>query len=189
MKVQAHPVRAVTALLLLALAAPSANLPAAGPEDDAKGTGEVTDAERLRGDWVLVETVSAGGVVCRHRAGQPDTNHFNVYVEGGRAIFHFDGTDPEDEIVRTFAVEPTKSPKEIDFTGVYSTITGYEKGEKKLGIYQLEGDTLALCLGDEGLATRPAGFKPGENTTLYRFTRSRKPISQDSGVAGYRPRW
>jgi uncharacterized protein (TIGR03067 family) len=189
MKVWAHPVRAITALLLLTLPALSAILLAAGQKDDANGQQDVTVVERLQGDWVLAETVSAGGVVCKHREGQPDTNHFNIYIEKDRAIFHFDGTDPEDEVIRTFTVRPTKTPKEIDLVGVFSTISGDEKGKKELGIYKLDGDTLTLCLADEGLTTRPTGFKPGENTTLYRFTRSKKPISQDSSVAGYRPRW
>jgi uncharacterized protein (TIGR03067 family) len=149
----------------------------------------VLSANLLQGDWVQTETVSSGGIVCKHREGQPDTNHFNLYIHKDQAIFHFDGTDPEDEIGTTFTVDSTRTPKTIDFVGVFSTITGYKKGEKTLGIYKLDGDSLTLCLAEEGLKTRPADFKAGDRTRLYRFTRSKKPISQDSSVAGYRPKW
>lgn len=188
-------VLAPTASLLVALLVLVGSQFASDPVYTTPGHGNATDAERLQGDWVLAETIAPNGAVIKHRAGQPDTSHFNIYFEKGRAIFHFDGTDPEDEIISTFTVAPMKKPKEIDFTGTFSTITNFKKGQTTLGIYQLDGNTLTLCLADEGWKTRPPGFKSsppavqvGKRMTLYRLIRSEKPISQDSGVAGYRPK-
>lgn len=88
-----------------------------------------------------------------------------------------------------FTVDSTKTPKVVDLVGVFSTISAYRKGRKTLGIYTLDGDALTLCLAPEGEDTRPTDFKPGKDRTLYRLIRSKKPISEDSGVAGYRPKW
>src|SRR5262249_44252161 len=59
-----------------------------------------------------------------------------------------------------YHLDPTKSPKQIDFT----TLGEFRK--TGLGIYSLEGDTLKLCLSidPEKVDQRPTEFatKPGE---------------------------
>jgi uncharacterized protein (TIGR03067 family) len=59
----------------------------------------------------------------------------------------------------SFTVDPTKSPKEIDFT----FLDGPHKGEKCLGIYKLKGGSLWVCVQDPGArkANRPTDFSTG----------------------------
>jgi uncharacterized protein (TIGR03067 family) len=52
----------------------------------------------------------------------------------------------------TFKIDPTKKPKTIDLTGTM----GGDKGQKYLGIYELKGDDLKLCIGDT--KSRPKSF-------------------------------
>ena len=58
----------------------------------------------------------------------------------------------------SFTVDPTKSPKEIDFT----FLDGPHKGEKCRGVYKLKGGSLWVCLEDPGSkAGRPTDFMTG----------------------------
>lgn len=186
MKTASRAVLATTILLFAITAAPRA----APVPRGAKDARQAKEVERLQGDWALVEMTASNGVVSRHKEDQPDTNHFNLYIQKDRAIFHFDGTDPDDEIVTTFTVDPSKSPKQIDFTGVSSSITGYKKGTKDLGIYQLERETLILRCFGESQTSRPTGFKPDPEKDIctYKLVRSKKPISDSSTRTGERPK-
>src|SRR5262245_8218194 len=69
------------------------------------------------------------------------------------------------------AIDPSKKPKTID----YEMTEGFTKGQKQLGIYELDGDTLKSCFGGAG-ATRPTDFtsKPGDGRTLSVWKREKK---------------
>jgi uncharacterized protein (TIGR03067 family) len=69
----------------------------------------------------------------------------------------------------TFTIDPTKKPKTIDLTG---TMFG-DKGKKYLGIYELNGSELKLCIGDT--KTRPRVFeaKKGYDRQLEVWTRAK----------------
>ena len=62
-----------------------------------------------------------------------------------------------------FASDPSKSPKTID----YVNIAGSNKGKAQLGIYELEGKLLKVCIAAPG-STRPTEFQsaPGDGRTL-----------------------
>jgi uncharacterized protein (TIGR03067 family) len=62
----------------------------------------------------------------------------------------------------TFTIDPAKKPKTIDLTGTM----GGDKGVKYLGIYELDGDDLKLCVGDD--KTRPKVFD-GKKGTRRQF--------------------
>jgi uncharacterized protein (TIGR03067 family) len=74
-------------------------------------------------------------------------------------------------------VDPSKKPKTID----YEVIEGPTKGQKHLGIYEVDGDTLQSCFGAPG-AERPADFtsKPGDKrtTTVWKRAASAVPTNQ-----------
>jgi uncharacterized protein (TIGR03067 family) len=73
-------------------------------------------------------------------------------------------------------IVPSKKPKAID----YDMIEGLAKGQKQLGIYELEGDTLKSCFAGPG-NERPTDFtsQPGDHRTVSVWKRD-KPASPGS---------
>jgi uncharacterized protein (TIGR03067 family) len=71
----------------------------------------------------------------------------------------------------TFTVDPTKSPKTID----YRVTEGRNQGTNQLGIYELDGDKMKICFADPG-RQRPTDFNTkGKNGhTLGIWKRERK---------------
>ena len=67
-------------------------------------------------------------------------------------------------------INPTRKPKTID----YQVIEGPTKGEKHLGIYEVESDTMKSCFAAPG-AERPADFtnKPGDKRTSTVWKRAK----------------
>jgi uncharacterized protein (TIGR03067 family) len=61
-----------------------------------------------------------------------------------------------------FTIDPTKKPKTIDMTGTM----GGDKGKKYLGIYELKGDELKLCIGDTKSRPKTFGAKKGYERQL-----------------------
>jgi uncharacterized protein (TIGR03067 family) len=70
----------------------------------------------------------------------------------------------------TLKVDPEKSPKTIDLTFT----DGPNKGKTSLGIYDLAGSTLKLCMSQTG-KSRPRTFatKPGSDTLLEVLARAK----------------
>jgi len=64
---------------------------------------------------------------------------------------------------------PTGEPKVIDLKPLYDPF----KGQTCPGIYELDGDTLKLCLPNEPLAARPTELKAGAGSRLCLFTLKR----------------
>jgi uncharacterized protein (TIGR03067 family) len=62
-----------------------------------------------------------------------------------------------------FTSDPSQSPKTID----YLNIAGTHKGKQQLGIYELKGNELKVCIAAPG-APRPAKFEstPGDGSTV-----------------------
>ena len=68
-------------------------------------------------------------------------------------------------------IDPSKKPKTID----YDVTDGFTKGQKQLGIYEVDGDTFKSCFGKPG-AERPTNFtsKPGDGRTLSLWKREKQ---------------
>jgi uncharacterized protein (TIGR03067 family) len=67
-------------------------------------------------------------------------------------------------------LNPSKTPKTID----YEMTDGFTKGNKQLGIYEVNGDTFKSCFGKPG-AERPTDFtsNPGDGRTLSVWKREK----------------
>jgi uncharacterized protein (TIGR03067 family) len=61
----------------------------------------------------------------------------------------------DQEIEGTHKLDPTTKPKRIDAVRT----KGPQKGEKMVGIYELDGDTFRVCFAAAGKADRPTEFK------------------------------
>jgi uncharacterized protein (TIGR03067 family) len=68
----------------------------------------------------------------------------------------------------TYKLDESASPKTIDITRT----RGADKGKKRLGIYELKGDTLRICVGPVG-GGRPKEFasEPGSGVWMEEWKR------------------
>jgi uncharacterized protein (TIGR03067 family) len=126
-------------------------------EAEVEEKPDLEDAKKLFGAWQ-----STG--VERGRE-KPSVHDARITFDYTHVTLHDGGRTTEAD----YRLDPEKVPKQIDLT----LTEGENKGEKVLGIYRLEGDTLTLCLGERGRG-RPDRFKaegePGRRLPL-RFER------------------
>ena len=112
-----------------------------------------TDLDRMQGTWLVVSLVEEGKVV-----PAKDIEILEVVIakdvitvlEKGKAVVH-----------DTIKLDPTKTPKTIDFTHV----SGDDKGKTEPGIYVFEKDQLKICLNEKA-KERPTAFE-GKETVTY----------------------
>ena len=96
------------------------------------------------GEWKAVPVTGAAG------AELPPEGMTITFTKEGKCLWH-EGAGKPDE--RLYLVNPKKTPAEIDISE-----TGREGERPVRGVYQLDGDTLILCLGLDG--ARPAKVGP-----------------------------
>jgi uncharacterized protein (TIGR03067 family) len=142
-------------LTLSVLAAATLAGGAAGAEDVAN------DRDRLQGEWQIVAITDAGEPVPREK------------LKGLKFVFEGDtltmaSAEKGAELEKFgFTLDPSSKPKGIDLT---------EKGTAIPAIYELEGDTLRLCLPARTATERPAAFesKKGSKVSLIVLQRVKK---------------
>ncbi len=120
-----------------------------------------TDIEILQGAW-MVQALEIGG-------RQMPTGSACIVLKGDRFTASGMGADYEG----TVSIDAKKKPKALDMT----FLTGPEKGNKNLGIFEVDGDTWRLCLDMTG-KSRPKKFasKPGVALeVLRRVVEGKKP--------------
>lgn len=133
-----------------------------------RGSPQSPDHINIQGRWKL------GSV---EREGRP----WNVAVPdalifGAAEITRVYRDKPPDGATLRFnyKLDPNANPKTVDLTAV----DGDQKGTA-LGIYQLEGDRLTLCVGMPGRADRPTSFttKPGDGFDRVVLQREQTPAA------------
>lgn len=113
------------------------------PKAAASTSKPADDLKSLQGKWLIV----------KHYFGDRELKSDEDFWE-----FKDDRCDRYGSAY-TFKIDPTASPKRIDF------IT--ERGTILPAIYELDGDTLLICQNDSGEPTRPD--KLGVNDRFYRY--------------------
>lgn len=121
------------------------------------------DLAQLQGEWTMVsgtndgsalpeEMLSSGKRVCKG-------DELTVTI-GGEVI-----------MTAKITIDPSKKPKTMDF----EIKDGPAKGRKRLGIYELNGDTYKSCFGAPG-GERPAEFvsTSGDGRTVTMWKRAKK---------------
>lgn len=133
-----------------------APVPDVGPEAEV-----AQDAKNIQGTWELVDAVRHGKSVIQE--APPGAK----IVFAGDKMNLMEGQKVDKSF--TFKLDQTKKPKAIDITKE----EGAPKVETNLGIYQLDGDRLMLCLPNHTTKDRPTEFASPENSDLMLFTLKR----------------
>lgn len=130
-----------TAVVALALTSPVA-------DDAAK-----KDQEAMQGEWKLVSGERGGEKL------PPDGVTVHRTVKGNESTVKVESGEGNQEWSSTFTLNPGAQPKEVDFKG----ISGPLKDQTVLGIYEIDGDILKVCIGQPG-EPRPKKFSGDEGT-------------------------
>ena len=127
----------------------------AGAQDDAAKK----EMKKLEGTWATVSIEAAGQKV----TDEDKIKTRKLTTKGDKYMLKVG-----DETVQgTIEINPTKKPKTIDV----KPDSGTNKGKTLLGIYELDGDGLKICLAPPGkdrptaFATRPAD---GQQLVVYK---------------------
>jgi uncharacterized protein (TIGR03067 family) len=144
-------VRSLPFVLLLVSAHP---MPAEPPK-------EMTDLEKLQGEWVLVGLeVREESVPAEKLAGTTLVIKKNTYTTVVK----------KKEYPATFTLDPKQDPKHIDM------MIPDEGGTPRLskGIYKIEGDKLVICRGQAPGGDRPRNFVSSAKYDWFVVTWERK---------------
>ena len=150
--------KTIRSVILIGLAAVTA-----APVWAAENEAVKKDLSQLQGEWSMVSGSADGQPV-------PD-----VMVKQMKRVCKGDETTTTRAGQLFFkakiTIDPSKKPKTID----YQMTDGFTKGQKQLGIYEVEGDTFRSCFGKPG-AERPTDFtsKPGDGRTLSVWKRNKQ---------------
>jgi len=150
----------VTGSYLFGLAVVALSLcPSAAPAQKADGKA----ADPFQGTWQVVKLQIAGNDLTPFLKDADPTMTFKADTYAFKA-------GPEGE-KGTFKFDAKAKPATIDLT----IVEGRGKGKTQLGIYELEGETLRICMGDEGSKDRPTKFGSAKDAPeLVLFTLKRK---------------
>lgn len=129
--------------------------------DDAK-----QDLDKLKGNWMLTALEMNG-----EKAPKDLTDRITVSFEGDKMKVTGVGGDQADANPEfTIKLDPSKKPKALDATA----LNGRNKGKTDLGIYEVNGDELKLCMPNDEVKDRPKDFKSPQGANVVNMTLKRK---------------
>ncbi len=107
-----------------------------------------TGGDAIKGIWA-VESMTYEG----NRAPDDRINGALLTAYDGKDYFQRQGGTIIEE--GSYVLDPSKSPKAIDFL----IRTGASAGKRQLGIYELDGNNLRVCVAAPGSTRRPRSFE------------------------------
>lgn len=136
-----------------------------GADEDAVNK----DLAALQGEWSMVSGSADGQAMPEQMLKQMKRvckDDETTTMMGDRVYFK-----------AKITIDPSKNPKSID----YQMTEGFTKGQKQLGIYEVQGDSFKSCFGKPG-AERPIDFtsKPGDGRTLSTWKRAKPTATAQS---------
>lgn len=128
---------------------------------DVKDDAVKKDEDMLQGTWLLIGVVNNGKTI--PEADLKKGTGTRYVIEGNKILMTVD----KEELERTFKIDPSKKPKEIDVI---------DKREPFKGIYELKGDRLIICRPMKPSGDRPKDFtsREGDLQLLYTLKREKK---------------
>jgi len=106
------------------------------------------DQEALQGTWKVTK------IIVNNKAAPDDlVQKITLTIEGDRLTVHLDKSKLEEV---QYALDASTSPRRMDWT----MLSGPDKGQKRLAIYELQGDQLKLghLAGSQAAGKRPDNF-------------------------------
>jgi uncharacterized protein (TIGR03067 family) len=130
------------------------------------------DKGKILGSW-HVAAIHAEGKDVSNEAGEPRL------LGQARWTFTADKLSvetPEKNLAFTYRIDPAARPKTMDLTLTFGPDD--QKGKTRMCVYEIEGDTLRLCLPFEPGAKRPTevSAKEGAKTMLIELSRSANKV-------------
>jgi uncharacterized protein (TIGR03067 family) len=120
------------------------------------------DKEKFQGEWSLVKLEDKG----ENQDINEDNDHYiKLKIEGDKFLVSLKNGDHD----ATFTTDSGKKPKTIDIT----LKGGDQDGKVMKGFYELEGDTLKICIGSPEAPDRPAEFKSKDEVKVFTFKRKK----------------
>jgi uncharacterized protein (TIGR03067 family) len=147
--VKRNVITAAMMLIAVVCAAPAADAPVAAADPALSGEWIVQSAE-YRGEKNADPvgdkfTFAADKITVNHKQGKSDT--------------------------AAYRVDAKANPKEIDLTPLDES--GGDAAKAMLGIYEVEGQTLKICMNDRAGGLRPTKFNPGKWSNCVLLTLKR----------------
>ncbi len=133
-----------------------------GSNEPARGDDAKSDKNQLQGTWQVTAGVSDGKPIPKDQLERMKI----VFAGEKMSLFPPDG---KKALESTFVVDSSKEPKAIDTTRA----EGGARGKTANGIYELDGDTLKLCLPVRLDKERPTAFAAPENSGQVLLTLKR----------------
>ncbi len=139
------------------------------PARSAENEAVKKDLAQLEGSWLMVSASADGQPMPEETRKQ-----MKRICKGDEATTTMAG---QIFIKAKITIDPSKKPKTID----YQMTDGFTRGQKQLGIYEVEGDIFKSCFAKPG-AERPADFtsQPGDGRTWSVWKRE-KPATPVPG--------
>jgi uncharacterized protein (TIGR03067 family) len=122
----------------------------------AQGDSETKD--ELQGRWKLIQVEKEGK---SHKVKPKTTEFFELKFKGNKVTTLFNEDRTEEG---TYKIDPDKKPRTIDFM----PMTSDDKGKTLLGIYEIKGDKLKVCVAEPEVKKRPTKFETkSEEIVVY----------------------
>jgi len=128
-----------------------------------KADADKTDKDKLQGTWSLMTREENGQ---SQNITEDDEHYIKMKIDGDKMQVTV-GNREHEAILK---VDPSKKPKTIDVT----LKGGDEEGKEIKGFYELDGDTLKVCIGGLEHPDRPAEFKSKDEVRILTFKRVKK---------------
>ncbi len=112
------------------------------------------EKQNLEGTWKVLAAESRGEIVPRKEIEDMEV----IFTPGSIQVRE----KGEVQERFTYKLDPTTSPRTIDFTFTH----GKKKGRTDRGIYLLDGNNLKICMQENPEAPRPVEFMTRPNTEV-----------------------
>lgn len=124
--------------------------------DDTKADPAQKDLKTLQGTWVTLKLVINGTTLVDLKEPPKEGLISTITYDDHKWVIKLGNTELS---TGTSKLDPTKTPKQIDLTN----LTGPDKGQTLLAIYELDGDEYRACIAAPG-KDRPTEFTSKEGS-------------------------